>query len=406
MTTPSPRQTTQQAAVLAESYLALRKCLLDNHFTSYDIFDGLNSRVTRFLALNKQFLRQSMIQAIKRAPVNVRPLFGVRPSCNVKTLADFVSAELLRASSGHFATDYDEQAIRGAIARILGNRCPGYAGSAWGLPFPYATRSGWMREGTPNIIMTWYCANALLDYHEHCGDHVSLGAAVSVADFILNDLGYVESEDGTLCFNYIPEQVYSIHNANMLAASLLARIARYTGDERSLALALRGAQYTAKRQQANGAWYYGEKPNLHWIDGFHTGYILDSLSAIASYTGESLLGEAMTKGVAYLIDNFVLPDGRVKYYHNNLYPVDMQNIAQVCQTLCILRESDPRAEGNAVQIAQWAIGHLQDTRGFFHPMQTRFRTVRVPFHRWSDGPMLVALAHCLSLPSCTVKERE
>jgi hypothetical protein len=399
MTFPDPNLMCRQPqAVLTKSYLALRGCLLEDRFTSFDIFDGLNSRFSTLLSMDKQFLRQGLIQIVRRFPINIRPLLGIRPSRNVKTLADFVTAELQRSSKGKFSTDFDESAIQHVIEQILDDRCPGYAGSSWGLPYPYATRSGWMREGTPNIIMTSYCANALLDFYEFSGDRTSYEAALGAVDFVLHVLGYVEQEDGTLCFNYIPDQVYSIHNANMLAVSFLARVARHTGEERLRTLAMRGATYTAVRQREDGAWYYGEKSNLHWIDGFHTGYILDSLFAVDAHLGEGKFRHVIAKGVDFLIDNFLLSDGRVKYYHNCLYPLDMQNIAQVCQTLCTLRAVDERAAGFALRTALWAISHMQDRRGYFYPVQTKHRTVYAPFHRWADGPMMVALAHCMSLP--------
>ena len=44
------------------------------------------------------------------------------------------------------------------------------------------------------------------------------------------------------------------------------------------AVAARSAvDYTVTRQRSDGAWPYGEAPGLSWIDGFHTGYVLDCL---------------------------------------------------------------------------------------------------------------------------------
>ena len=33
-------------------------------------------------------------------------------------------------------------------------------------------------------------------------------------------------------------------------------------------------EYSCTRQLADGAWWYGEEPEYHWIDNFHTGYNL------------------------------------------------------------------------------------------------------------------------------------
>ena len=28
-------------------------------------------------------------------------------------------------------------------------------------------------------------------------------------------------------------------------------------------------------QRPDGSWYYGEQENMHWVDNFHTAYVLD-----------------------------------------------------------------------------------------------------------------------------------
>ena len=40
-------------------------------------------------------------------------------------------------------------------------------------------------------------------------------------------------------------------------------------------LAQKAMQYTAQHQRSDASWYYGEKHNLHWVDNFHTAYVLD-----------------------------------------------------------------------------------------------------------------------------------
>ena len=77
-----------------------------------------------------------------------------------------------------------------------------------------------------------------------------------------------------------------VHNANTLGGCFLARTYSYTKDESYLALAQKAMQYTAQHQRADGSWYYAEKANSHWVDNFHTGYVLDCFKHYAESTGD------------------------------------------------------------------------------------------------------------------------
>jgi hypothetical protein len=74
----------------------------------------------------------------------------------------------------------------------------------------------------------------------------------------------------------------------MLVAALLARLAGLTGRTDFACAARAAVEYTASRQLPDGAWLYGEQPHLVWIDGFHTGYVLDCLlTCIDAGVGEN-----------------------------------------------------------------------------------------------------------------------
>jgi len=79
------------------------------------------------------------------------------------------------------------------------------------------------------------------------------------------------------CISYLSHVQSSIHNANMLGASLLARAARQSRNDEYLRVARSAMQYSCSRQLDDGSWWYAEQPKYHWIDNFHTGYNLDSL---------------------------------------------------------------------------------------------------------------------------------
>ena len=78
------------------------------------------------------------------------------------------------------------------------------------------------------------------------------------------------------CISYFPTMDLQVHNANTLGASLLARTYSHVPNASYRSLAEKAICYTAQHQRADASWYYGEASNLHWVDNFHTAYVLDS----------------------------------------------------------------------------------------------------------------------------------
>ena len=54
----------------------------------------------------------------------------------------------------------------------------------------------------------------------------------------------------------------SIHNSNAMGAAFLARLGQLTGNRAMLAAAQDAMLYTCSRQRTDGAWFYGEEPEV------------------------------------------------------------------------------------------------------------------------------------------------
>ncbi len=101
--------------------------------------------------------------------------------------------------------------------------------------------------------------------------------AISIKNFILNDLNRTE-ENGSICFSCTPVDHGIVHNANLMGASLLMRLFKYTKDNNMLDISLSSLDYSMKYQKEDGSWPYGAADFQGWIDSFHTG-----LSAFGTY---------------------------------------------------------------------------------------------------------------------------
>ena len=77
--------------VFAQSLDKLRIYCEAEDFKGWDPYDGLNSTLIKFCPFrHSNFFRLAWIQAFKKCPINLRPLFLVKKDYNPKGLALFL----------------------------------------------------------------------------------------------------------------------------------------------------------------------------------------------------------------------------------------------------------------------------------------------------------------------------
>jgi len=103
--------------------------------------------------------------------------------------------------------------------------------------------------------------------------------------FVQEGLPRIEGPSG-VCFGYLPGESAVIHNANMLAALVLCEAAELAGSSGALDDAFSAARFTASRQAADGSWPYSQVRGGRWVDGFHTGFVLEGLARVARATSD------------------------------------------------------------------------------------------------------------------------
>ena len=364
--------------------------LIDHDYLGYDPFEGLNAWV-RPLARTK-LLRQVLQKSVRMAPVNLRPLLGIRPSQSTKAMGFFARAylKLDRAEPECGFADH----ARAALEWLLEHSSPGYSGLAWGNHFDVQTRFYYLPAGEPTVVWTALVGHAFIDAWEQLGEPRWLEAARSAAAFILNDIERREAGDG-ICISYIPTGFSAVHNANMLAAGFLARIGLHTQDQQALGVAQAAVDYSLGCQHGDGSWWYGEAPDLHWVDSFHTGYILDSLWWYMVGSGDASRVGNLVRGADFFVAGFFRAHGLPKYYPGRWWPVDIQCAAQGIESLALLsRALDPRLLPLAEQVATWTIDNLQQPDGHFAYQLWPGIVNKTPMLHWGQATMLHALA-CL-----------
>jgi hypothetical protein len=359
----------------------------------WDPYDALRSPLVRALSFGRRWPRIAWIQLVKRSPVNLRPALLVTQSTNPKALG--LVARALVAEGRARGLDRRPQVER-LLSELDRLRSPRATGSGWGYPFDWQSRAFFVPENTPSIVASTFVANAYLDAYREWGVGRWLGRARETCDFILHDLHRTPGPDGSFCFSYTPVDRGCVHNANLLGAELLARVAAETHEPALREAALASARFTLRAQAADGSWPYGTAPFQSWIDSFHTGFDLVSLLSIVEACDKQEWVGALRRGYAFYRDRLFLADGTPKYFHDSIYPIDIHSAAQALVTFAVFSRLEPDALGIAGRVAGWTFDNMRDRNGRFYFQRHARYTHRTPFVRWGQAWMVYGLARLIA----------
>lgn len=380
-------------------------------FHGHDPYDGLHTRALSPLLDRSRLLRLAIIQGVKRSPLNLRPLLRVQPGMNPKGLALFLggAAELPALSSAANAREHLADALvclasrpdgtpargdrvvqAGAAARLAAGEGD-YAGPVgWGYHFPWQAVAFLQPPHYPTVVATSFVLDAFADVHHPALPRVLEGAA----RFVQETLHRQCDSDG-VCFSYSPRDRSRVYNASLFAAKILARAAAAGGpaaDERA-ALARAAADWVVARQRADGAWLYGEASHWHWIDGLHTGFVLETLGFLGGTLGVNAWDDAVGRGLAWYRANLFGPGAEALYYPAKPYPLDPHTCASAALTLLALPRHAPDGAALARAVLERGVARLWcGRRGVFVTRRGRFVTDRTPYLRWSQAWMFRALS--------------
>lgn len=394
MSLPVPAAPAARGAdpVVVEASRRLDAWLEAHDFAGWDPHDALNSPIVRALTFGSRYLGIAWLQLVKRSPLNLRPLLRVPPGRNPKGMGLFL-ASYARRYERHGRPADGDRAVR--FARWLAEHAAaGHPGAGWGYNFDWPNRGFFAPAGTPTVVNTAFNGLALLAASgplrgvPDAPDTLAL--ARRACTFVLEGLNRLEGE-GELCVSYTPLDRRFIHNANVLAAQLLAEVGGATGEATLRDAALRAARFTARRQRADGSWAYGIGGNDGWVDNFHTAYVLVALRRVGRTAGTAEFDDVVRRGWDFWTERMFDDQGLPMYYPGRLHPIDVHAVAVAILAFLEFADSVPGAADRAWRLARWAADTMQDRRGFFHYQITRRYTIRIPYVRWSQAWMQRAL---------------
>jgi len=158
----------------------------NNDYRGYDTFDGLNARFLRPLTFESKALRTVLQQAVRRFPINLRPVLGISKGHSSKAMG-FLTRGFMRLNKTTGDQLWANKA-EVALEWLIENQLPGYSGACWGNHFDYQSRAFYLPKGVPTVVWTSLIGHAFLDAFVHFQRNRHLRVAVSACEHIVHDL--------------------------------------------------------------------------------------------------------------------------------------------------------------------------------------------------------------------------
>ncbi|HUZ81590.1 MAG TPA: hypothetical protein VMU73_05030 [Gaiellaceae bacterium] len=384
----------------AEVVAGLRAWVDANGWTSYDPYDIRGTRA--FIALQRigrsrarRIPLRSAIEAAQVFPLASRRLLGVRPAVNAHGIG------LLAAA---YWTLEDEAEGRRCLNWLAANNVSGHPGLGWGYPFDWQSLA-FIPRGTPSGFVSVVAGDAFWRAYRAGGDDADLAACVGVCEFLADALHRTVTDAG-ICFGYTTADDLQVHNTNLLAAEFLDRVGREVGRGEWLELAASAASFTLAEQRPDGAIEYWARAQPGCVPGFvdhyHTGNSLRSLHRLWQHSGETRYRDARNRLFAYYRER-LWRDEIPLTHPDRLRPIDIHACAEAIHCTAVLADELPEAVGLGTGAVRWTLDHMRTYPDRFGHLLVR-RLGRdtltgIPYLRWSQAPMLLALAaHLETMP--------
>jgi len=362
-----------------------------NNYKSFDIFDALTAGWIDRITKPSPLLRRIAIQLNAKSPVNLHWL-GMKRMQHTKTISDM----LWLGSLGESDQVKNDITLEPLFNMLMSRRINGT--SVWGLNFPYTTRFIDADRNMANLYNTCTTGIAIAEYCSKTGRNLEVLPEI-YKDLCLT-FNYI-NEGNKGFFIYYPGQKHPTYNVNALALFLFSKINEISGKlvvpkERLDEM----IELIVDEQLEDGSWYYSRSDKGKWVDGFHSGFIIESLVYCYLHGSESAaLKNAIDKAINFYVERMFTVDGYPKYFdYSGRFPIESQNCAQAIQTLAVIVEYGRK---DVLPLLDKLVDNTIDTlysgKGYFYYKKESFYTNKQSYFRWSTTPMLVALKHVCNL---------
>jgi hypothetical protein len=194
--------------------------------------------------------------------------------------------------------------------RLIDIAIPNQKGLCWGFPFALSTNSGLIPPNLPAATQTAYAFDLFKQLWLITGEEKYYNCLTSIAEAIDKDYinlprsfniasTYFAHNYGDIVFNAISYRIYILTGAlGIGAGNYLETIHGLTS-------------YLISQQKEDGSWFYGEKKANHFVDHFHTAFIIKNLMRANSVLSLKEITISLDRAINFywinFFDKFALP---------------------------------------------------------------------------------------------------
>ncbi len=284
-------------------------------------------------------------------------------------------------------------------------RCEGYDKYCWGYPYHWETLRGTIRKGTPLITTVPYVYEAFRQaYQMDCNDRW-FQIMRSIAHHALEDYkDFPTSRTASTCsYTPNPEQSVAVVNANAYRAFLLTSAALDFSRAEYREVAERNMNFVLESQNPDGSWYYANDGQRHFIDHFHTCFVLKALAKIELLTGDFRCTGAIERGITYYVRSLFDEKGLPRPFSHPprlvVYRRELYDFAECLNLATLLNGRFPELDKALATVLNQLINIWQKPDGSFRSRQLLLGWDDTPMHRWAQSQVFRSL--CFSL--CNAK---
>jgi hypothetical protein len=340
-------------------------------------------------------VKAALIQINKVSPLNLRKILSIDPGIDVKGSSVFLQSYCNLHESGVDGPLEEDGPY--LFSTLMSGSIRNGNMIAWSSHyFNYVGVDGSiLTPSTPDLIGTSNVVKAICNYSRLRGIDVR-DTIEKYYNFLLCNFDHDHA-----CYfyghhvkdKYVPncdaEVISSIHSAREIAKNSDV-------DE----LCRTSLRKMIDSQEEDGSWFYSYYHDGHvyrQLD-FHQGYIIDGLIDALDLFPEMAKGiSGSLEKATMFYDSMFTKDGRGYYRFPRQYPTDIHNQAQGIITYVKLYNTfnDKRYLDMSTRICNWTIRSMQDGNGYFYYQKGRLLVNKIPYMRWSQAWMMLALSYII-----------
>lgn len=378
-----------------------------NGWSGFDPYDIKGTKLFRyFTALGHvspaylRFFRKVIFKLEYDYPRMMRRIFRVEKSINPKGMGLFAQSYILlhQRTNDH---QYKNKALF-CLEWLKHNTSHGYSGISWGYPHDWQTKI-YIPRLTPSAVVSKIVGDAFWSAYQKFGDPSYLEKCIEICVFFVNDLNIDQINQNAICFSYTPLDNFHVHNANLMVAEYLVRIGSEINNDYYVNLGNKAANYALLEQNKDGSLYYWGRVQDHYnpkhIDHYHSGFEMRSLLDLWNTTDyqEYLIAlrgyyDFYKKNLIQNSHNYVIP----RRTPDQTFPVDIHACAESILLNTSVVKIFPESMDIINGLISWTLQNMQTKEGWFiYQYHQNGKTISIPYHRWGQAWMMLALAEFL-----------